>query len=768
MSTIDERQFSYDSVPLPDAGTHIRLLEICPVPDKNDELYCKLYTAPITNLPRYSAVSYAWGDNTKTHNIRIVDYDRPRTSTGEGLDEKHGRTYLLPITSSLDTCLRQFRTYKQIRLTPLWIDQVCINQDDDEEKSCQIQLMKQIYSSANNVYAWLGLDADGSDVVIPAFGQVAECMWDSGLFGGKYSTKWFPAPRAIFYNRIHTPEVQNLLRKVIPIVVPLLREKKILAWYKRRWFSRIWTIQEFCLNRYTFFVCGDRAVLDEIVLLVWEVFLILPDFHHDRRFRDAFKDHPEILSLIDSVPASLIPPPMQHLFGTKGSWKRGKQTTLRELLEEVSTRLDLGDNRLDIDSTKYRDRVYGLLGLASDAAELNIRPDYRKTTSTAEVLTSTARRIIEKEGSVYILRYAQFPKYNVKDPDEEAGHRSQPELPTWVPDWANGTHYSYQFLDGVYSTCGRFSNKVDIIPTSSPSILGLRGVLVDTIEAVGRPWRQEWGLEGYHRYILQYFSILKDMRRRSAEKNMNHQSSRSDDDDIIYYKNPSARNESIWRVPLGDCYVNGPQNRGRAKAEDVVPVFGELIDHCRFCFEFEEEQKERRLEQQERLKSSENDNGNGNGNDDDKNDNGNKNPPPPAEDLDQETLNYTSSRWEDLRSKGSYLHNMMHMDRKRPFLTSRKGYLGMAPEHAQPGDVVVLLCGDTIPYVLRPITAATGVEAGDGKDTKTGDGTEDDDTRISNTYTFVGEAYCDGIMDGELEGMLDEEAEGKRDEFFVV
>lgn len=759
MATTDEPHFSYDLVPLADAATHIRLLELCPVPDNNDELYCKLYSAPITDLPRYSAVSYAWGENTKTHSIRIVDYDRAKTSTEEGLQHKHVHTSILPITSSLDTCLRQFRTYKELRLTPLWIDQVCINQDDDEEKSCQIQLMKQIYSSSNEVYAWLGLDADGSDEVIQAFCQVAECMWDSGLFGGKRSTKWFPAPRAIFYNRIETPEVQALLRKVIPIVVPLLAEKKILAWYKRRWFSRIWTIQEFCLNQYTFFVCGDRAVLDEIVLLVWELFLVLPDFHNDRRFRNAFKDnHPEILSLKDSLPASLIPPPMQHLFGTKGSWKRGKQTTLRELLEEVSTRLDLGDSRVDILSTKYRDRVYGLLGLASDAEELDIRPDYSKTTTTAQVLTQTARSIIKKEGSVYILRFAQFPKHNVEDADED-GHQQHPEqLPSWVPDWANGTHYSYHFIDNIYSACGKFSNQVDLIPTptSTPSILGLRGLVVDEIEAVCRPWRQEWGLEGYHRYILQYFSIIRDMMRRSAEKIS------SSGDDEIYPDNPTRRNQAFWRVPLGDLYINGPRKRGRASAEDVVPVFRELIDHCKFCFEVDEEQQELREQQQQQQQQQQSDN-------DKDNDNPSDNKPPSPE-LDQETLDFLSNRWEDLRAKGSYLHNMMHMDRKRPFLTGKKGYLGMAPGHAQPGDVVVLLCGDSIPYVLRPV--ATGAGDGDGGGDGHGDGHGDEDGRNNGRYyTIVGEAYCDGIMAGELEGMLEEEEEddrGKRQDFFLV
>ncbi|EGO61376.1 hypothetical protein NEUTE1DRAFT_36260 [Neurospora tetrasperma FGSC 2508] len=707
MATTEKGQFSYNSVPLPDANTHVRLLELCPVSDNKDELYCKLYAAPVADLPSYSAVSYAWGDNTKPHSIRIVDYDRAPTSTEEGLDKENGHTCLLPITSSLDTCLRQFRTYKELRLTPLWIDQVCINQDDDEEKSCQIQLMNQIYSSAKEVYVWLGLDADGSDEVFQAFRQVAECMWDSELFGKDRAIKWFPAPRAIFYNRIDTPEVEELLRKVVPIVVPLLREKKFLAWYKRNWFLRIWTIQEFCLNQYTFFVCGDRAVLDEVVLLVWEVFLILPDFHHDTRFRNAFKDHPEILSLVDSVPATLLPPPMQHLFDTKGSLKRGKRASLRELLVQVSTRLDLGDHRVDILSTKYRDRVYGLLGLVADAEGLDIRPDYSKSTTSAEVLTQTARSIIKTEGSVSILRFSQFPKHNVEDPDE-AGHCQPEQLPSWAPDWANGTQYSYQFLDNVFSACGKFSSTADLIPTSSPSILGLRGLVVDKIEAVGLPWRADWGLKAYHRYILQYFAIIKDMKRRSAEKN-----SFSSDNDKIY-PNPSRRNQSLWRLALGDCYVNGPQKRGRATADDKL----------------------QKLQQQQQQQQSETGSGN------------NNEPSPPE--LDQETLDFMVDRWDELQSKGSYLNNMMRMDGKRPYLTAQKGYLGMAPKHAQPGDVVVLLCGDSIPYVLRPA----------------GHGEGDDDNHYStssNTYTFVGEAYCDGIMDGELEGRLERE----RQEFFI-
>lgn len=272
-------------------------------------------------------------------------------------------------------------------------------------------------------------------------------------------------------------------------------------------------------------------------------------------------------------------------------------------------------------------------------------------------------------------------------------------------------------------------------------------------------WRADWGLKCYHRYILNYFAIIKDMRRRSAEKIFTPKSVDDNDDnsDEIYPNNdPTRRNQALWRVPIGDCYTNGPMKRGRAMAEDVRPVFAELIDHCNLCCEKDEgleqlRQQRRRQQQEDQEEQSSADN--------------NETETEPQSELDQETADFLADRWDELQSKGSYLNNMIRMDGKRPYLTAQKGYLGMAPGHAQPGDVVVLLCGDSIPYVLRPTSRPVGAGAGDG------DGDEDDDKNgetdgdgSKKYYTFIGEAYCDVIMDGELEGRLEEE----REDFFLV
>src|SRR5271154_2190378 len=75
----------------------------------------------------------------------------------------------------------------------------------------------------------------------------------------------------------------------------------------------------------------------------------------------------------------------------------------------------------------------------------------------------------------------------------------------------------------------------------------------------------------------------------------------------------------------------------------------------------------------------------------------------------------------------SYETCMNSMKKRRPYLT-RQGYVGLGPIDIQAGDVICILFGGKVPYVLRPFYGEGGYQR----------------------YAFVGEAYCDGIMDGEF------------------
>lgn len=71
-----------------------------------------------------------------------------------------------------------------------------------------------------------------------------------------------------------------------------------------------------------------------------------------------------------------------------------------------------------------------------------------------------------------------------------------------------------------------------------------------------------------------------------------------------------------------------------------------------------------------------------------------------------------------------YREYLRRLPPRRPMLTTT-GFVGLAPEHVEPGDQVFVLLGGTTPFVLRPV---------DGGD----------------RYTLVGDAYVHGIMYGEM------------------
>ena len=161
------KAFTYDKVPLPSPSTHIRLLSLFPSANllatkgksttgAEDEilsapLHCSISTYPLDSAAQFNALSYTWGPpGDGSHVVKIMSTD------GELLGN-------LSVTPSLDGALRHLRALAGGDTTTLWIDQICINQSDANEKTEQVKVMARIYRSARQVRVWLGPAADGSD-----------------------------------------------------------------------------------------------------------------------------------------------------------------------------------------------------------------------------------------------------------------------------------------------------------------------------------------------------------------------------------------------------------------------------------------------------------------------------------------------------------------------------------------------------------------------------------------------------------------------------
>jgi Heterokaryon incompatibility protein (HET) len=120
----------------------IRLIELLPG-SYNDYICCHMVVVSLDNEPQYKALSYTWGD--------------PKITLPTCVDG-----HILSFTLSPESALRQFRQRNEIVV--LWIDAICINQLDNEERTQQVALMGDIYSQSKEVMIWLGKDLDSSTV----------------------------------------------------------------------------------------------------------------------------------------------------------------------------------------------------------------------------------------------------------------------------------------------------------------------------------------------------------------------------------------------------------------------------------------------------------------------------------------------------------------------------------------------------------------------------------------------------------------------------
>lgn len=207
----------YEPLSAEEDSTRLLLLE--PSEHKEDEICCHLRPVKVNGDSltlhngigisyklKYEAISYTWGSPLSTQRIVVNHHE-------------------VCVRSNLHDCLKRLRNPDGIRL--LWIDAVCINQDDNAEKSCQVRMMASIYNNAERVIAWLGESADGSD-------ELFSCI--NGL--NQHGSRWAP----------------NEKGKYIPNDEFLERRDRLL---QRPYWNRTWIIQELHMAREVVFQSGD-------------------------------------------------------------------------------------------------------------------------------------------------------------------------------------------------------------------------------------------------------------------------------------------------------------------------------------------------------------------------------------------------------------------------------------------------------------------------------------------------------------------------------
>ncbi|GAP85662.1 putative heterokaryon incompatibility [Rosellinia necatrix] len=187
-------------------------------------------TSPI----QFEALSYTWGSSTSTETIFVED---------EGGDASLSSK--LDIQPNLAEALRYLR-YASDRPRTLWIDAICINQRDDNERTEQVKRMNDVYSLASRVVAWLGV-ADG------ATGKAFSALRYIGA-QVEYSRNNYVIP---------SPESKEkdwyLLESQLPYDNDTFASiHSVLA---RPWFERVWIVQEIQLaGPHSILQCGNEVI----------------------------------------------------------------------------------------------------------------------------------------------------------------------------------------------------------------------------------------------------------------------------------------------------------------------------------------------------------------------------------------------------------------------------------------------------------------------------------------------------------------------------
>jgi hypothetical protein len=138
LNTQSPESFVYDQL---DSSTlSIRLLELLPYQEETEdpqnphEICCNIATKTFDSKPKYDALSYTWGTEALTMFIKL-----------------NGRCF--QVKENLYSALCHLRK-QGIRM--IWIDAICICQNDASERNSQVSIMDFIYSRAQRVIVWLG------------------------------------------------------------------------------------------------------------------------------------------------------------------------------------------------------------------------------------------------------------------------------------------------------------------------------------------------------------------------------------------------------------------------------------------------------------------------------------------------------------------------------------------------------------------------------------------------------------------------------------
>ncbi|KAK3316939.1 hypothetical protein B0H66DRAFT_307947 [Apodospora peruviana] len=430
------------------------------------------------NWGDFTALSYTWGKPDNTLPVIIND--------------RH-----VVVGANLESALRTFRGLPEFASgLKLWVDAICINQADLEEKSKVLRLMQRIYQVASKVTVWLGPDdecgspqAEHTTETIRKF--VAEHISGSTISenGG------FSSLSNLTFKPIH---VLKFVIHVLPALANLMN---------RQYWMRLWIIQELMAS------APDKDLYIGQHRVSWSELGPFLHLYYNKcsgkpEFESEDVDRATIATVDRHAAHALRLASWDNRYSNDSGGFGDKNLAID--LNDWSVTLNLG---VEAQVSDDHDRVYGLLGLLPREIVMFIRPDYTK--SIADTFIDLSMAVLRVWGHDDL-----FPGRRYKDKVED--------LPTWAIDMtqsrsgmarSNRASGAFDRANAIASKGGYFLPVPDrgVPKAFNPSwklsksrrVLTVSSVRIDVIESMG----------GYLRSSVE---ILADRKRAEETEESGH------------------------------------------------------------------------------------------------------------------------------------------------------------------------------------------------------------------------------------------------------
>ncbi|KAK5064539.1 hypothetical protein LTR84_000372 [Exophiala bonariae] len=641
----------------------IRLLLLQPAANPDTPIVAKLERTSLTSGMKYAALSYTWGtpfaSDAPVDDETMASYENDRHHY---LIDLNGIEF--PVGRNLAEGLRRLRHATEQRA--LWVDALCINQQDQEERGLQVRYMGRIYQQAELVCVWLGEGLN--DLPSRPAMALIEGILDSfkHWYGTeKFEKRWGETSekalltcdsidQRMFWEWLHEKNARQWVQRddlhlhLGTAFSPAWKALDDLL--SRTWWDRAWTWQEKELARSIKIYLGDLELswrkLRFAMLLV-----MAHDQAHGRGQKDQLMPNRRYLHIVDNI-----------------SIERNSPTFL-----------DMAINIRHRECRDPADKIFGLLGAVqqeadSSSSHINARiARYQEFSNFSGMI-----RYGEKVATVPRL-YTEFARYHIQDmrdlralqacnPRKKGRH---PELPSWVADWSD-TSNSYELSSYIYDAAGNTTVDVTYDPTNRQ--MSLRGTFVDTVSTVYRDAtidaledaahedKVDDNLQNWQRAVTDYYGTiyLRDIKNSRSDPGQGLLAK------TVYEPTGESLGEAYWRTLLVNKRPGTKMDADRRiKPQELVEdIFhGEVLKRM------------------------------GGGA------------------LTAPTRSYVPG-W-----LGA-LHRTVLRNR---FFTTGRGLFGLAPANLREGDVVVVLDGGNVPFLLR---------------------------KRDDHYQLVEEAYVHGFMHG--------------------